>query len=314
MFVIEKRYISGLFQRELKGKNLIIAHESGNEKNVGLDSLEKEVSYMTNNHKNAFTSHWVGSGGKIIQIAPTGMEQWGAGKPANQYAYAQVELSRTNKLNIFEEDYKAYVWLIRKLADESKIPKTLNTGSKITDKGVKTHSWVTHNLGGTSHLDPDVYLQSWGISMTQFSKDIENGLNELEEKLPFLHTVIEGETLWSIAQCYKTSVTALKINNKLKTDLIHPGDKLRIAEENKESQIKQIPRLLLPKAAQTWRIYNVNGPYINGTEIGSLAPAKFGELEYVILETLAPNVYKIKTKDYGEVAIYAGSDTSAQIK
>ncbi|WP_051923447.1 LysM peptidoglycan-binding domain-containing protein [Carnobacterium inhibens] len=316
MFIIERQYITGLFKRELKDTNLIIVHESGNENNTSLDSLENEVNHMSTNHTAAFTSHWVGSGGRIIQIAPTGLEQWGAGKPANFYAYAQVELARTKDLEIFKKDYKAYIWLIRQLADESNIPKILNKGFKVTDKGVKTHSWVTHNLGGTTHLDPDSYLNSWGISINQFKKDIEEGINTPNETL---HTVTKGETLWSISNQYKIPVTEIKSINNLKADLIYPGDKLIINKEFKDnekskSQTKIDNKLSLPQSVQTWRVYNIKGPYIRGKEIGILSPAKFGGLEYEILGTLSPDVYKIKTKDFGEVAIYAGSDTNARIK
>jgi N-acetylmuramoyl-L-alanine amidase len=310
LFKIDKRYIPGLTTTKLKGNNFIIAHESGNQNNVGLDSLEKEVSFMLTNFEKAFTSHWVGSGGKIIQLAPTGIEQWGAGSPANHYAYAQVELARTNKLTIFKEDYKSYIWLIRKLAREAGIPKTLNTGSTIKDKGVKTHSWVTTNLGGTTHLDPDAYLKSWGISINQFRKDIEQGVKKVENCVPTSYTVVKGDTLWSIAKQYNASIRSLQIDNKLKMDLIYPGDNLIIRTKNS----KQTKKLFLPKSVYSWRIYSMNGPYNSGAEIGFLAPMKFGGLEYAILGTLAPNVYKIKTKDYGEVAIYAGSDTSARIR
>ncbi|MGA9518246.1 MAG: peptidoglycan recognition family protein, partial [Trichococcus sp.] len=107
-YTIEKRIFS-IYQNPLTAANLIIAHESGNPNNVGKNSLENEVSYMQRNWQNAFVSHWVGGGGKIIQIANTGKVQWGVGPKANGYAYAQVELARTNSRAIFDQDYKAYV-------------------------------------------------------------------------------------------------------------------------------------------------------------------------------------------------------------
>ena len=138
-YTIEKRIFS-IYQNPLTASNLIIAHESGNPNNVGKNSLENEVSYMLRNWQNAFVSHWVGGGGKIIQIANAGKVQWGVGPKANGYAYAQVELARTNNRSIFEQDYKAYVWLLQKLALEAGIPCTLNSGASVHDKGIKTHS------------------------------------------------------------------------------------------------------------------------------------------------------------------------------
>src|SRR5699024_8347740 len=130
---------------------------------------------MTNNWRTAFTSHWVGSGGRIVQLAHPGKLQYGAGPVANPYSYAHVELARTNNAETFKKDYAAYVWLLRKLADDAGIPKTLDVGSTKFNKGIKSHSWVTKNLGGTTHTDPYAYLASFGVTKAQFKKDVEAG-------------------------------------------------------------------------------------------------------------------------------------------
>lgn len=162
--------------RKTTANKYVIAHESGNPNNVGPNSLESEVKYMQGQASKggAFTSHWVGSGGKIIQIAPVGYIQYGAGGIANPLSYAQVELARTNNAETFKKDYAAYVWLLRKLAAECGIPQSLDK----TGNGIKTHLWVTNNLGNTDHTDPYAYLNSWGISNSQFATDIANGLSE----------------------------------------------------------------------------------------------------------------------------------------
>lgn len=178
-YKIEKDIINGLNQRELQSKSLIIAHDSGNPNNTGKNSLENEIKYMKNNWNKppsyAYTSHWVGSGGKIVQLAEAGKRQNGAGGKANPHSVAHVELARTNNKETFKKDYEAYVWLLRKLADDWNIPKTLDAGSGVSDKGIKGHAWVSKNLGGTDHVDPYPYLESWGIKKSQFKKDIEKG-------------------------------------------------------------------------------------------------------------------------------------------
>lgn len=213
---IEKQLLP-IHQNPLAESRYIIAHESGNPNNVGANSLLNEISYMKRKWENAFVSHWVGGGGRIIQIARTGFIQWGAGPRANPYAYAQVELARTNDRATFLKDYAAYVWLLRQLADESGLPKTLNTSGK----GIKTHRWVSANLGGTNHVDPDGYLRSWGISMTQFKSDIERAHHQL-------HLVVRGDTLWNISRRYNTTVSQLKSLNSLKSDLIIIGQILKV--------------------------------------------------------------------------------------
>lgn len=164
---VDKQLIPGL-PSMYSTNEFIIAHESGNPNNVGPNSLYNEVAYMKKNWNDAFTTHWVGSGGKVIQIAPTGQASWGAGSYANCRSYAQVELARTNDRATFEKDYKAYVELLKQLAKEANLPLTLDSSGK----GIKSHEWVSNNLGGTDHKDPFSYLASWGITREQFNKDL----------------------------------------------------------------------------------------------------------------------------------------------
>lgn len=174
-YKIEQKFIPGLSQSNLIARNFIVAHDSGNETNTGPGSLDREVTFMTRNWRNAYVSHWVGGGGRIIQLAQTGKLQYGAGPRANSYSYAQVELARTNNKKTFEKDYAAYVWLLRKLAADAGIPKTLDTGNSLNSKGIKSHDWIRKNIGGTTHSDPYAYLASFGVTKSQFKKDIEKG-------------------------------------------------------------------------------------------------------------------------------------------
>ena len=73
-------------------------------------------------------------------------------------------------------------------------------------------------------------------------------------------------------------------------------------------------RVYLPKSAKTWRVYRTSGPYTTGKEVGFLAPAQYGGLDYEIIKTLATDVYQIKTSTFGNVAIYAAKSTGATIK
>ncbi|MER2181160.1 MAG: endolysin, partial [Desemzia incerta] len=106
MYTIEKQLVP-IQQKPLLESRFIIAHESGNPANTGKNALLNEVSYMSRKAEEggSFTSHWVGSGGKIIQIAQTGKIQYGAGAKANPYAFAQVELARTTDKKQFAKDY-----------------------------------------------------------------------------------------------------------------------------------------------------------------------------------------------------------------
>lgn len=170
---IERKLIPGIPQRKTAANRYVVAHESGNAQNTGPEALDKEVSYMTGNWRNAFTSHWVGGGGRIVQLSNTGIIQNGCGPKGNPYSFAQVELARTKDPAQFKKDYAAYIWLLRELAKEAGIPVQLDGSGN----GIKSHNWVRQNLGGTTHSDPFSYLASFGISKAQFAADIKNGVS-----------------------------------------------------------------------------------------------------------------------------------------
>lgn len=150
---------------------IIVLHESGNPNNVGANSLDNEVSYMKRNWTSAFVSHWVGSGGRVIQTASTGVYQYGAGSWANARAYAQIELARTNNKNTFIKDYVSYVNLARNLANRAGISTNLDDSSH---RGIKSHLWITQNIWG-DHTDPYGYLGQWGISKAKIAADLKTG-------------------------------------------------------------------------------------------------------------------------------------------
>lgn len=172
-YIIEKRLMSGLPNIALTAVKYVIAHESGNPNNNGPNALENEIAFMNQNKANAFTSHWVGGGGRIVQVAPVNRVQYGCGPKGNPLSYAQVELARTNDKEQFKKDYAAYIWLLRELAKDAGLPIVLDSRGN----GIKSHRWVTDTLGGTTHRDPFSYLQTMGITDEQFKLDIKNGLD-----------------------------------------------------------------------------------------------------------------------------------------
>lgn len=82
---------------------------------------------------------------------------------------------------------------------------------------------------------------------------------------------------------------------------------------NKSKGYKKVEQVTLPATEEVWRVYRVGSEYTAGSEIGLLAPSKYGGLTYDILDWLSHNVVKIRTESYGEVAIYIGSETGAKV-
>lgn len=226
---IEQRLISGLPNKALTAVKYVIAHESGNINNTGPNALENEIVYMNRNKANAFTSHWVGGGGRIVQIAPVGRLQYGCGPKGNPLSYAQVELARTADKEQFKKDYAAYIWLLRELAKEAGIPVVLDGAGN----GIKSHRWITDNLKGTTHRDPYSYLASMGITEAQFKLHILNGLEEVkvtqitEAKVMLNDTktipavIIDGRTHVQVRELADLLGLKLVYNNESKTTKLY---------------------------------------------------------------------------------------------
>jgi N-acetylmuramoyl-L-alanine amidase len=64
---------------------------------------------------------------------------------------------------------------------------------------------------------------------------------------------------------------------------------------------------------QSWAVYNENGPYTSASKIGTLSPAQFGGLSYMILAEKGGDVYVIQTESFGKCAIWAPVDNDSNI-
>ncbi|MCC4411331.1 N-acetylmuramoyl-L-alanine amidase, partial [Limosilactobacillus reuteri] len=156
---------------QIAANDYIIMHDVGVESGAAANAR-----YFKNNWQSvdAYTQFVVGDGGQVFEVGQPGYVSWGA-LAANPYSPVQIELGRTYNRNQFIKDYTAYINVARYYATIYNIPLTLDAGNAGT-RGVKTHNWVTQNIGG-SHVDPYGYLASWGITRNQFANDIANGIN-----------------------------------------------------------------------------------------------------------------------------------------
>ncbi|MBO0445545.1 N-acetylmuramoyl-L-alanine amidase [Enterococcus ureilyticus] len=148
-------------------------HSTGNSRSTA----QNESDNQNNNRPEAFFTHVVGNG-EIIQIAETGRGAYDVGGGWNYETYAAVELIESHSTKEeFEIDYRLYVNLLRQLADEANIPKTLDTADL---SGIKTHMYCTYHQpnNGSDHIDPYPYLNKWGVTVDQFEKDLANGFTE----------------------------------------------------------------------------------------------------------------------------------------
>ena len=173
MVKIEKQIRVGLPQVGYAPYGQVHAHSTGNSNSTA----QNEADYMNRKDINSgFYSHVVGNG-RVIQVAEVNRGFWDVGGGWNSWGYAAVELIESHRTQAeFDRDYKIYVELLRQLAKEAGIRLTLDDGNV----GIMTHEYCTYNqpMNNSDHVDPYPYLKKWGISKTQFKRDIEKGIDE----------------------------------------------------------------------------------------------------------------------------------------
>lgn len=177
MEIDTSRYREGLPQIGYAPYRQVHAHSTGNRNSTA----QNEADYhMRRPVESGFFSHVVGNG-RVMQVGPVNKGAYDVGGGWNAEGYGQVELIESHStMEEFMMDYRLYVELLRNLADEAGIPKTLDSDDL---EGIKTHYYCTYNQPNnySDHVDPYPYLAKWGISREQFKHDIENGLEEIKE-------------------------------------------------------------------------------------------------------------------------------------
>lgn len=173
MDIDKSRLRSGLPQVGVRPYRQVHAHSTGNRNSTA----QNEADYhYRKDPELGFFSHVVGNG-RVMQVGPVNNGSWDVGGGWNAETYAAVELIESHSTKEeFMTDYRLYIELLRNLADEAGLPKTLDTEDLA---GIKTHEYCTNNQpdNHSDHVDPYPYLAKWGISRSQFKQDIENGTN-----------------------------------------------------------------------------------------------------------------------------------------
>lgn len=172
MEIDTSRYREGLPQIGYAPYRQVHAHSTGNRNSTA----QNEADYhMRRPVESGFFSHVVGNG-RVMQVGPVNQGAYDVGGGWNYETYAAVELIESHSTKEeFMEDYRLYIQLLRDLADEAGLPKTLDSNAL---EGIKSHEYCTYNQPNnfSDHVDPYPYLAKWGISREQFKHDIENGL------------------------------------------------------------------------------------------------------------------------------------------
>ena len=172
MEIDTSRYREGLPQIGYAPYRQVHAHSTGNRNSTAQNEADYHMRRPVNS---GFFSHVVGNG-RVMQVGPVNQGAYDVGGGWNAETYAAVELIESHSTREeFMQDYRLYIQLLRELADEAGLPKTLDSSDL---EGIKSHEYCTYHQpeNYSDHVDPYPYLASWGISREQFKRDIENGL------------------------------------------------------------------------------------------------------------------------------------------
>lgn len=266
MATIEKRLRNDTPQIGIPIYHQIHAHSTGNSNST----VQNEVDNQLNNRPVAFATHTVGNG-RIIQTAPTNRGAYDVGGGWNCETYAAVELIESHKTKAeFDSDYKLYVDLLRQLADEAKLPKTLDTSDL---SGIKTHYHCTYNQpnNGSDHIDPYPYLQKWNISKAQFKEDVENGLGtqpaEQEQKTNKTKKgVVTMFAIYWIPNAKNPKVEDAFYFNGVSYEYIENADSIKVLKEvYKKNNGTDIPEFHWTNGAPWW--IRLQQPVVNLQEL-----------------------------------------------
>lgn len=229
-YSIERKYISNKNARsglKLDKVRFLVAHETAN------NSADADAHQRYFNGINfSASAHTFIDDDKILEIIPLDEKAWHVqyqkpidnqmyGKDANDAAIG-TELCRTGD---FKKAYDKYVWyhayLCRKFGLNPK-------------KDIVAHS----TLDPQRRSDPESWLKPNGVTWNEFVNDVIAYYNDWnkEESSGDTYTVKKGDSLWSIAKKYNTTVEKIAdLNNIKNVSLIHPGDKLKIPGKQKST-------------------------------------------------------------------------------
>ncbi|MEK3888466.1 peptidoglycan recognition protein family protein [Bacillus sp. FSL K6-3431] len=149
----------------------VVAHETANNSST----ITSEITYMSKNHKNAFVHAFVDHS-RIIEIHPTDLGAWGAGRFANQ-RFVHVELVRVHIFDQFARSINNFSDYIASVLYKYGL---VVTSAENTGQGsLWSHAAVSRFLGGTNHVDPHGYFANWGYNWNDFVKLVTMKYNKL---------------------------------------------------------------------------------------------------------------------------------------
>lgn len=143
----------------------------------------------------------------------------------------------------------------------------------------------------------------------------------LIKSVPASYAIQEGDTFWNIANNMDgVEVADLQAANpQIDSRNLQIGQIIRLgdakgaaAKQKPDPQLTMKEFVFLPKTAKTWKTYKLDVVAVSKNSDWSLTPARFGGLEYEIMDHPQKNVVTIETSK-GYRNIYVAPSTGATI-
>lgn len=126
--------------------------------------------------------------------------------------------------------------------------KGLDIGQKLK---IKTTSYITGGVADSVAVEQKELVQESSISVT-FDDSV------------VIHTVLKGETMYSISRRYLVSAEKIRTFNDLKNNKIRPGDKLKIPlkkENIKNVEVRKVPDAIPAKPIDSTLLFPTKDSY-----------------------------------------------------
>jgi len=177
-----------------------------------------------------------------------------------------VAVENTPKNNEIKKDDQSNIAVQGNNSHSVKKGETLFSISKIYNISVDELKKINNIIKGKIHTGQDLKINHPSVqSKSETLAKVE------EAPRPATHKVISGESLYSISKTHNISVDELKRINNIPNGKIHPGEELKLDQENEALAQNVVAEKLDKKQAEKNAVKEITHKIKKGENLGSIA-------------------------------------------